>query len=104
MVEEFEREYREEDEKVRQQKQIEEEREFDRGLPGRYTAKLIHRWGNRKYERERERRWDKNWSKWKHSSGRGILREGLCHDSESNPKFSPAFIGLLNNLMDYNTF
>jgi len=29
-------------------------------------------------------------------------RMPVCHDSESNPKFSPAFIGLLNNLMDYN--
>ena len=25
-----------------------------------------------------------------------------CHDSEPNPKLSPAFIGLLNNLRDYN--
>ena len=65
-------------------------------------AKLIHGWGNRKYERERERRWDENWNRWKHSSGRGILRGGLCHDSELNPKLSPAFIGLLNNLIDYD--
>jgi len=74
LVEEFEREYGEEDKEVRRQEQIEEKKEFDRGLPGRYMAKLIHRWGNRKYERERERRWDENWNKWKHSSGRGILR------------------------------
>jgi len=40
-------------------------------------VKLIHGWGNRKYERERERRWDENWSKWKHSSGQGILRGGV---------------------------
>ena len=25
-----------------------------------------------------------------------------CHDSDSNPKISPAFKGLLNNLVDYN--
>jgi len=56
LVEEFEREYGEEDKEARQQEQIEEEKEFDRGLPGRYTVKLIHGWGNRKYERERERR------------------------------------------------
>jgi len=68
LVEEFEREYGEEDEEVRRQERDEEEKEFDRGLPGKYTAKLIHGWGNRKYERERERRWDKNWSRWKHSS------------------------------------
>ena len=56
LVEEFEREYGEEDKEVRQQEQIEEEKEFDRGLPGRYMAKLVHGWGNRKYKRERERR------------------------------------------------
>ena len=66
-------------------------------------TKLIHGWRNRKYEREKERRWDKNWSKWKHSSGQGILREGSCHDSELNPRLSLAFKGLLDNLMDYNT-
>jgi len=42
LVEEFEREYGKEDKEVRRQEQVEEEREFDRGLPGRYTAKLIH--------------------------------------------------------------
>jgi len=74
LVEEFEREYGEEVEEVRRQEQVEEEKEFDRGLPGKYTVKLIYRWGNRKYERERERRWDKNWTRWKHSLGQGILR------------------------------
>ena len=60
LVEEFEKKYGEEDKEVRQQEQIEEEKEFDRGLPGRYMAKLIHGWGNRKYKRKRERRWDEN--------------------------------------------
>ena len=31
------------------------------------------------------------------------LAEAECHDSESNSQLSPAFIGLLNNLRDYNT-
>ena len=43
LIEEFEREYGEEDEEVRRQEQVEEEKEFDRGLLGKYTAKLIHR-------------------------------------------------------------
>jgi len=30
------------------------------------------------------------------------LKGRLCYDSKSNPKLSPAFIGLLNNLRDYN--
>jgi len=63
LVEEFEREYGEEDKEVRQQEQVEKEKESNRGLPERYTAKLIHGWGNMKYKRERERRWDKNWSR-----------------------------------------
>ena len=50
LVEEFEREYGEEDEEVRRQEQAEEEKEFNRRLPERYTAKLIHRWGNRRYK------------------------------------------------------
>jgi len=87
LVEEFERKYREEDEEVRRQEQTKEEREFDRGLPRRYTAKLIHRWGNRKYEREREKRWDKNWSKWKHSLGQGILRGGHIMTPNQTPDF-----------------
>jgi len=33
---------------------------------------------------------------------RVALPMNRCHDSESNPQFSPAFIGLLNNLRDYN--
>jgi len=69
LVEEFEREYGEEDEEVRQQEQVKEEKEFDRGLPEKYMAKLIYGWENRKYERERKRRWDENWTRWKHSSG-----------------------------------
>ena len=30
------------------------------------------------------------------------LKRRLCHDSESSPKLSPAFKGLLDNLRDYN--
>ena len=103
LVEEFKREYGEEDKEARQQEQIKKEREFDRGLPGKYMVKLIHGWGSRKYKREKERRWDENWSKWKNSLGQGILRGGSCYDSESKPQLSPVFIGLLNNLTDYNT-
>ena len=34
--------------------------------------------------------------------GSGGLFDVECHDSEPNPQLSPAFIGLLNNLRDYN--
>jgi len=56
LVKEFEREYREVAKEVRQQKQIKEEEEFSRALLGKYIAKLIYGWGNRKYKREREKR------------------------------------------------
>jgi len=43
LVEEFEREYRrEEEEEVRWQETEEEKRVFSRELPGRYTAKLLY--------------------------------------------------------------
>jgi len=40
LVEEFKREYRENDKEIRQQKQVKEEKEFDRGLSNKYMAKL----------------------------------------------------------------
>ena len=54
LVEEFEREYRreEEEEEVRRQEADKEKKVFSRELPGRYTAKLLYRWGNKKYNRE----------------------------------------------------
>jgi len=62
LVEEFEREYREEAEELRRQELEKEEKEFNRELPREFTAKLLYRWGKRRYEREREKRWDENWS------------------------------------------
>jgi len=44
-------------------------------------AKLVYGWENRKYEREREKKWEKNWTWWKYFLGQGILRGGSCHDS-----------------------
>ena len=69
LVEEFERIYREEVKKLRQQKLEEEEKEFSRELPREFIAKLLYGWGKRRYEKEREKRWDKNWSRWKNSLG-----------------------------------
>ena len=60
LVEEFEREYREEVEELRQQKQEEEEKEFSWELPREFMAKLLYGWERKRYERERERRWNKN--------------------------------------------
>jgi len=56
LVEEFERKYKEEVEKLRQQELKEEEREFSQELPREFIAKLIYGWGKRRYERERKKR------------------------------------------------
>ena len=61
LVEEFEREYREEVKELRQQEQEEEEKEFNRELPREFIVKLLYGWGRRRYEREREKRWNENW-------------------------------------------
>jgi len=94
LVEEFEREYREEAEELRQQELKEEEKEF--------TAKLLYRWGRKRYEKERERRWDENWNRWKNSSGRGILKGGPCYESPKKEQVSHAFKHLVANIKSYN--
>jgi len=66
LVKEFEREYcREEEEEVRQQEAEEDKKVFSRELPGRYTAKLLYGWGNKKYNQEYWKKMEENWRKWK---------------------------------------
>jgi len=69
LVEEFEREYGEEAEELRRQELEEEEKEFCWELPREFMAKLLYGWRRKRYEKEREKRWDKNWNRWKNSSG-----------------------------------
>jgi len=53
LVKEFEREYcREEKEEMRRQETEENRKVFSRELSGRYTVKLLYRWGNKKYDQE----------------------------------------------------
>jgi len=63
LVEEFEKIYEEGVKELRRQKQEEEEKEFSQELPREFTAKLLYGWRKRRYEREREKRWDENWSR-----------------------------------------
>ena len=67
LVEEFERIYGKKVEELRQQELEEEKKEFSWELPREFTVKLLYGWGKRRYKREREKRWDKNWSQWKNS-------------------------------------
>jgi len=56
LVEEFERKYRKEVEKLRQQELGEEKKEFSWELPREFTAKLLYSWKKKRYKREREKR------------------------------------------------
>jgi len=102
LVEEFEREYGEEAEELRRQELEEEEKEFSRELPREFMTKLLYGWGKRRYEREREKRWDENWNRWKNSSGRGILKGGPYYKSPKKEKVSRAFKHLIANIKLYN--
>jgi len=102
LVEEFEREYGEEAEKLRRQELEEEEKEFSCELPREFTAKLLYGWGRRRYEREREKRWDENWNRWKNSLGQGILKEGLCYETPKEERISHAFGNLIDNIKLHN--
>jgi len=53
LVKEFKKEYRrEEKEEVRRQEAEGDRKTFSRELPGRYMAKLLYGWGNKKYDKE----------------------------------------------------
>jgi len=35
---------------------------FSHELPRKFIAKLLYRWGRKKYKKEKEKRWDEDWS------------------------------------------
>ena len=94
LVEEFERIYGEEVEELRWQEQ-EEEKEFSWELPREFTAKLLYSWGKRRYEREREKKWDENWSWWKISLEQGNLKGGPYYESPKKEISSHPFEHLI---------
>jgi len=102
LVEEFEREYGEEAEELRRQELVEKEKEFCRELPREFMAKLLYGWGRRRYEKERERRWNENWNQWKNSLGQGILKGGPCYESPKKERVPHAFKHLVANIKLYN--
>ena len=66
LVKEFKKEYsREEEEEVWQQEAKENRKVFSREIPERYMAKLLYRWGNKKYDREYWKWMEENWRWWK---------------------------------------
>jgi len=54
---------------VRRQEKIEKKKEVDEyrrmELPGKYTAKLLYGWNNKKFEDEYLKKLEKNWKRWK---------------------------------------
>ena len=64
-IKEFERKMSME---VRRQEKIDmaEERDFRRGeLPGKFTAKMLYGWDDRKFEEEYLNKLERNWKRWK---------------------------------------
>jgi len=51
----------------RQEKRdIAEERDFRRGeLPGKFTARMLYRWDDRKFKEEYLKKLERNWRRWK---------------------------------------
>jgi len=63
-IEEFEKEYRQDMEDVAWQER--EETMFKRGeLPGRFTAKTLYGWLDKRYDQEYWGRLERNWRRWK---------------------------------------
>jgi len=63
-IKEFEKEYRRDMEDVAWQER--EEGTFRRGeLPGRFTAKKLYGWSDKRYDQEYWERIEKNWRQWK---------------------------------------
>jgi len=65
-VGEFEKEYERDKREVRQQEKQEEKNDYWRGsFPGKFTAKTLFGWSNRRYDQECWSCMDRNWRKWK---------------------------------------
>ena len=63
-IEEFEKEYWRDMEDVARQER--EEETFQRGeLPGKFTAKMLYGWSDRRYDQEYWGRLERNWRRWK---------------------------------------
>jgi len=66
LVEEFEKEYSRDIREVRQQEKQKEEKDYWReSFLGRFVAKMLFGWNNRRYDRKYWDCMDRNWKKWK---------------------------------------
>ena len=66
LVREFEEKYGRDTREVRQQEKKEEKGDYWRGnFPGRFMARSLFGWNDKRYDREYWDRMDRNWRKWK---------------------------------------
>jgi len=86
LVEEFEKEYCREEEEVRQQEAEEDKKVFNKELPGRYMAKLLYGWSNKRYDREYWRRIEENWRWWKKNPFSGYNKNPFLKKMEEEQK------------------
>jgi len=56
LVEEFKREYGKDKREIRRQEDKEDREVWSRGLPERYTARLLYGWQDKEYEKRQEER------------------------------------------------
>jgi len=88
LVEEFEKKYsREEEEEGRWQEVERDRKTFSRELPGRYTVKLLYRWGNKKYDREYWKQMKENWRQWKRNPFSRYSRNPFLKRMEEKEKY-----------------
>jgi len=78
LLREFEEEYRRDNREVRQQEEVEEDKDYWReGFPGRYTARGLFRWSNGEYNHQYWQRLERNWRQWKNVKLAGGIKRRL---------------------------
>jgi len=66
LLREFEEEYGKDNREVRQQKGVEEDKDYWRGgFPGRYAARRLFGWSDGEYNCQYWQRLERNWKQWK---------------------------------------
>jgi len=110
-VEDYKKEY----EKTARRIRKEEDRAYNRSeLPGRYTAKVLYRWGDGRFEKEYLEKLERNWRKWK--GGKFFQRKNLkrggnvmnrldpieeLYEMYSEEEDTPRIVEIENNELDF---
>jgi len=64
LVEKFKRKYRKKKREIKRQEKYKERKKYQKGMfPGRFAAKKLYGWDNKKYNREYWNRIERNWRK-----------------------------------------